>query len=360
MIIEHGGNGRLLAQAMGIDSENWIDFSANINPLGISNNLKSVLKDSIDRLTEYPDLNNHQEKKLIKDYHRKNDLNVLLSNGAVGIFYELAKILHPKNLLILSPTFMEYEKAFRQVGSEINYFKLSPSTFTLEVDQLLLSCTELISGDVVLLCNPNNPTGTVITVEELSKIASHLLERDIILIIDEAFVDFMETEDKYSFVQSLSLFQNTIVVRSLTKFYAIPGLRLGYAISAHNSLDLIEEQRAPWTINQLALQAIPAILTDSDYQKKTKIWLGVEKNFLYDSLKMFKELKVLKPTVNYIFFKYEGNKNLQKELWKHKIFIRSCSNYVNLNKEYYRIAIRSRTENEKLLDALKKIFIGGL
>ena len=358
MIVEHGGNGRLLAEKNGNSSEKWIDFSANINPLGVSTSLRQVLVDSIDRITEYPDITNQYEKDLLREHHGNQDLEILLSNGAVGLFYELAQTLKPKRLLILSPTFMEYEKAFHQEGTEILYHHLTAPHFTWTVEGLLSDIDQLEAGDVVLLCNPNNPTGSVVPVSQLLEIAKKLLERNIHFILDEAFIDFLEDEEKYSFVPYLSEFTNTIVVRSLTKFYAIPGLRLGYALGKHPCLTKINERRAPWTINALALQALPVILKDQDYQAQTLKWLQEEKDFLYRSLETFSALTVLKPSVNYIFFKYTGSKDLREELWRYNIFIRSCSNYRNLSSDYYRVAIRSREENTCLLVALKAI-LGG-
>lgn len=358
MIVEHGGNGRLLAEKNGNSSEKWIDFSANINPLGVSKNLRQVLVDSIDRITEYPDITNQYEKDLLRDHHGNHDLEILLSNGAVGLFYELAQTLKPKRLLILSPTFMEYEKAFYQEGTEILYHRLTAPRFDWAVEELQADIEDLEAGDVVLLCNPNNPTGTLAPVGHLLEIAKKLLERKIHFILDEAFIDFLVNEEEYSFVPYLSDFENTIVVRSLTKFYAIPGLRLGYALGVHPCLTKINERRAPWTINALALQALPVILKDRDYQEQTLKWLQEEKDFLYQSLGAFSALTVLKPSVNYIFFKYTGPKDLREELWRYNIFIRSCSNYHNLSSDYYRIAIRSRRENSCLLTALEAI-LGG-
>ena len=156
----------------------------------------------------------------------------------------------------------------------------------------------------------------------------------------------------------MSDFANAIVVRSLTKFHAIPGLRLGYALGIHPCLAKMNERRAPWTINALALQALPVILKDRDYQTQTLKWLQNEKDFLYQSLENFSALRVLKPSVNYIFFQYTGDKDLREELWRYNIFIRSCANYRNLTSNYYRIAIRSREENSCLLAALEAI-LGG-
>lgn len=358
MIVEHGGNGRLLAEKNGNSSEKWIDFSANINPLGVSKSLRQVLVDSIDRITEYPDISNQYEKDLLREHHGNQDLEILLSNGAVGLFYELAQTLKPKRLLILSPTFMEYEKAFHQEGTEILYHHLTAPHFTWTVEGLLSDTDQLEAGDVVLLCNPNNPTGSLAPVGHLLEIGKRLLEQNIHFILDEAFIDFLEDEKEVSFVPYLGEFANAIVVRSLTKFYAIPGLRLGYALGTHPCLAKMNERRAPWTINALALQALPVILKDRDYQTQTLKWLQKEKEFLYQSLETFSALRVLKPTVNYIFFQYTGAKDLREELWRYNIFIRSCANYRNLTSDYYRIAIRSREENSCLLAALEAI-LGG-
>ena len=356
MKVEHGGNAGALAESLGYRLEDCLDFSANINPLGLSPALRAGLIEAIDSLVHYPDIDYSKSRQFLADYHGLDRSNVLLANGAVEIFYELARYFKPEKLVTLSPTFMEYEKAFQQQGSQIGRFVLQGPDYSWTFDDLLPSLEPLSQGDAVLICNPNNPTGSLVTNAVLTELAGYLLEKGAILILDEAFIDFLEDQDDYSFQSYLKAYPNTVIVRSLTKFYAIPGLRLGYALSCHPAcFQEIEGSRAPWTVNSLADQVLPLLLTDRAYQEQTRQWLKTEQDFLYQGLAALPQLAVVRPSANYIFFEYQGQLDLRAALWQRKIFIRSCQNYHDLGPNHYRIAIRSRQENEQLLQALRTV-----
>lgn len=355
-MIEHGGNALELANSYGFDYKDCIDFSANINPLGVSNALKSVLIESLDNLTVYPDIHYQESHEFLADCHQCTRENILLGNGAVEIFYDLARYLVPRKLLILAPTFMEYEKAFRQVGSDVKLIPFKSPSYKFDLKDILGASEELEAGDVLIVCNPNNPTGSLILAEDLKTIAANLTRKNAYLVIDEAFIDFLEDDSDYSFLPFLRDHSNVIVVRSLTKFYAIPGLRLGYAVSYFTEcFKDIKERRAPWGINVLADKAVPTLLRDYEYQSRTRDWVKKERTYLYQSLSMFSQINAVEPSANYIFFEYLGQRDLREELRKEKIFIRSCSNYHVLGDSHYRVAVRSRLENDRLLNILKEI-----
>lgn len=361
MKVEHGGNMTSLARKMGYQPEDCIDFSANINPLGLSDKLKKVLEESFSTLVQYPEIDYDLPRALIAKYHSCDKESVLLANGAVEVFYDLARVLQPKRLLLLSPTFMEYEKAFKQLGTELIYHVLTSPNYTWSSEGLLSDLDQLERGDVVLICNPNNPTGQVVGQGDLLVLVRELSKRGLFLILDEAFVDFLDQEDRHSLIPYLGDFPDVVVVRSLTKFYAIPGLRLGYALTKHpDLLARIEGIRPPWTVNALAAAAVPSLLEDKDYQSETRRWLAAEQAFLYEGLSSFDNLRVIKPSVNYIFFEYLGGLDLRQELWKKKIFIRSCHNYHNLTANHYRVGIRNRQDNRRLLEALDELIGGGV
>lgn len=360
MKVEHGGNLAALAAQLGYEAEDCLDFSANINPFGLSPALREGLVKAIDSLVHYPDIDYSRSRKFLAAAHGLDSSQVLLANGAVEIFYELARFFRPQRLLTLSPTFMEYEKAFGQVGSQLVTHRLEAPDYQWAFDSLLPSLESLSQGDAVLICNPNNPTGTLVKNDSLQQLAAYLLEKEVLLILDEAFMDFVDQAASYSFLPYLQAYPNTVIVRSLTKFYAIPGLRLGYALSCHAScFETIEQTRAPWTVNSLADQVLPILFQDRAYQEQTRRWLKEEQAFLYKELSGLPDLLVLKPSVNYIFFEYLGSLDLRQALWQRKIFIRSCQNYHDLGPQHYRIAIRSRAENEQLLQALREVLAKG-
>lgn len=356
MIVEHGGNMQALAVELGFQAEDCLDFSANINPLGLSPNVRATLLQQLDQIVTYPDVSYSKTKQALAQFHACGSRQILLANGAVELFYELARYVKPNQLLVLSPTFMEYEKAFTQEGAKVLYHVLAQPDYTWDFQAIRQDLDRLAAGDMVLLCNPNNPTGTVVPVEVLREVASYLDNRGVWLVVDEAFVDFLEDEENYSFIPHLPAFSNVVVVRSLTKFYAIPGLRLGYGLSGNEALvAAMEERRPPWMVNSLAASLVPVLLTDRTYRQQTLDWLRSERAFLYQSLRQFDALKVSKPSVNYIFFEYKGDCDLREALRREKIFIRSCQNYHHLSNRHYRIGIRTREENLRLLAALSGV-----
>ncbi|MGQ7337512.1 threonine-phosphate decarboxylase CobD [Streptococcus suis] len=356
MKVEHGGNMNQLACDLGFHPEDCLDFSANINPLGLSDKVRLSIIQSLDKLVQYPDVTYSQSKATLAEYHSCQPQQILLSNGAVEIFYDLARYLKPKKILLLSPTFMEYEKAFKLVGTEPIYHVLEGPDYSWTFESILPNLEKLSSGDLVLICNPNNPTGTLVSNQSLLLMAEFLRQKGAYLVLDEAFMDFVLDKAAYSLEDHLKDYQNVIVVRSLTKFFAIPGLRLGYALSSNTDLiAAMDDMRPPWTINALADALLPVILKDSEYHHATEEWLKSEQEFLYRELTALPYLKVLPPTVNYIFFEYEGNDSLRELLIQEKIFIRSCHNYHHLNDRHYRVAIRSREENVRLIEALRSV-----
>lgn len=359
MVVEHGGNVAALSEQLGYLSEDCLDFSANINPMGLSTRLKKHLTANLEQLLHYPDIHYRKSRTFLADYHQVGFEQVLLANGAVDVFYELAQYFRPQKVLTLSPTFMEYEKAFLQVGSKVSYHVLDAPDYSWNFESMLPSLEDLSAGDLLVVCNPNNPTGSLVDAKELMRLDDYLVAKGIVLVLDEAFLDFLEEEEHYSFIPHLKSYPNTVVVRSLTKFYALPGLRLGYALTYHPScFKEISEKRPPWTINALADSAVPIILSDRAYQKQTRAWLKAEQDFLFEGLLAMSAFSVLRPTVNYIFFEFHGGFDLRERLWEQKIFIRSCKNYHHLTQNHYRIAVRSRKENEQLLRALKEVCHG--
>ncbi|MGT2757580.1 threonine-phosphate decarboxylase CobD [Streptococcus ovuberis] len=359
-MIEHGGNVAAVAAQRGGNQRDFLDLSANINPLGLPQQLKRCLQESITALEHYPDSHYRQAREFLAEYHCCQVNHVGLWNGAIEAFYELARLFRPQKVVLLQPTFMEYEEAFRQVGAMCHYVALEGETYHPNLEALLAEVVSLQAGDVVVICNPNNPTGSLWPLKDLVAVATALRNRGAFLILDEAFMDFVVNESDYSFISLLSDYPNVIVVRSLTKFYAIPGLRLGYSVSYSPLYSAyLQEGLQPWRVNALAQAAVPVLLEDKVYQEQTAVWLCEEQPFLYNSLKAFSVLTVVPPSVNYIFFRYHGQLDLREALLEHQVLIRSCANYNGLTDHHYRVAIRSREENQRFLAALALVLDQG-
>jgi threonine-phosphate decarboxylase len=368
VVYKHGGNVYEISRDISADLNEIIDFSANINPLGISEKVKTEIIDNIDSIKHYPDYTYKRLKDKIVGYHREmcqiTEENIYLSNGAADGIYNLISYLKPKKALLLAPTFGEYEMALDRVDCSVKYYFLKEKNgFRIDLEDYILKIEEDI--DFIALCNPNNPTGQMTDKEDILTILDYCREHKINVLLDEAFCDFLMDESDHSLIDELLKYNNMYILRSLTKFFAMPGLRLGYILSGNSGvIGELKKTSPPWRINVIAEVAAISSLDDEEYINKSKENLNIEKAFMYDKMKQIKCLRVFEPSVNYIFFKINQGFcsmgiDLKKELIDRKILIRSCDNYVGLDGEFYRVAIKSRNENEILLRSIGEIF-GGL
>lgn len=355
---QHGGNIKSAAEKYNLLKENIIDFSANINFVGPPPDVYSRLKKELESITRYPEVDSKTlKKKLAKKYGFEKD-NYIIGNGAVELIYILAKILKPKQSLVYAPTFSEYEKALKAVDSQINYHYLKKENkFKLDIEELKTDLTDEI--DLFFLCNPNNPTGNFISKENVKQILKHNENHNIFTVIDEAFVDFLGRN--ISAISLLKKYENLFILRSLTKFFAIPGLRLGFGIGKQRLIDKMNGYKDPWNVNILAQKAGEVILNQDEYIKLTKKAIYKEKLFLYKELKKFINIEVYYPNANYIFIDLKesdfSSTEVYEKLAKEGILIRNCSNYKGLDENYIRIAVKGREDNKKLLDKLKSFLI---
>ncbi len=347
MIKKHGGNVHKFAIEHNISVNDILDYSANINPLGLSSKVIESLN-QLDSILNYPDPNYTSLIDSIATYEKVKSDCIIVGNGGIECLFLTAEQLKLKDILIPVPTFVEYERAFSKYGDISYYYNKKP--FGVDVDDLI---KQLDGHDGLILCNPNNPTGYLIDRDNVVKIVKYAQSKNITVILDEAFIDFTDDENANTMVSMINEFENLIILKSLTKFFAMPGLRLGYLMSGSSEfLNGVRSTRMPWSINSMAAHAGQAALTDETYIKKTKTWIKEERLWFTDALKAL-NITVYPTQGNYIFF--EADNGLDKKLEKFGVMIRNCSNYEGLTEGYYRVAIKDRTDNLKLLGYLKEI-----
>lgn len=353
MNLGHGGNIEEISRLYGIKEEDIVDFSANINPLGISIEVKNEMIKSLDKVERYPDITYYELRKGISEYENINKDDIILGNGAAEVIFNIVRGLMPKKALLPVPTFSEYEDALNSINCIVNHYKLN-NDFNL--DSGFIDAIDK-DTDILFICNPNNPTGGIASkelVEELIKKANRFNST---VVMDESFLDFIENKDSISTINLTRLYKNLIVVKSLTKFFAFPGIRVGYGITTNEKyINSINRVSTPWAINTVAAAGARVAVRQKEYISDSIEYVKKENEYLYSELSEFDELKVYRGAVNFIFFKVIKNINLREELLKFGIMIRSCDNYIGLDKGYYRVAVRTREENIKLIEALKRVF----
>lgn len=350
----HGGNIDELSRKYNLDKEKLIDFSANINPLGVNEKVKKAIIDALDKVEKYPDITYHNLKSTISAFEDIQYNNLVLGNGAAEVIFNLVRAVNPKKVLIPVPTFSEYEEASLSVNSSIEYYYLKEeNNWAIESDILKFINEDI---DIVFICNPNNPTGVITKKEILLRIIEKAKKAKTIVAIDESFLDFIRDSHKYSLVSLLKDYDNIFIIKSLTKLFAIPGIRIGYGMTSN--IDIINKIQAisvPWNVNIIAEVSAINSLNDKEFIAKSIIYVEEEKAYLFKELCEFDDIKVFNPSVNFIMFKLGKNIDLKYELMKRNIIIRSCDNYNGLDESYYRIAVRTREENIKLISTLKNI-----
>jgi len=356
---QHGGNIAWAASLAGCSPLDILDFSASINPLGPPQSAIAAIQASWDSLTHYPDPRYLHLRKVLAAHHQIDPAWVLPGNGSAELLTwasrELAQL--PSTALI-TPAFGDYFRALKSFGATLHPCPIAlsdPSTASPEVaftaSLTLPSSPTNAAG--LLLNNPHNPTGAMFSIEAIRP----LLERFSLVVIDEAFMDFVLPDQQQSLIAFITQHPNLVILRSLTKFYSLPGLRLGYAIAHPDRLQRWQEWRDPWSVNVLAEAAAIAVLQDTAFQQHTFDWLEQTRSPLYHQLAQIPGLHPLPGVANYFLVQSDYPVlQLQQELLQHhKILIRDCTSFTELGDRYFRIAIRTQSENDRLLKGLTQI-----
>lgn len=348
----HGGN---IYQEVSPQGK-WLDFSANINALGLSASVRECLVQSIDEVVSYPDPEARQLKSAIARHYDVPRENIIAGNGAAELFYLFFQTMGFRRVLIPVPSFSEYERAALSAASEIEYIMLEPrERFALNGERL---CRAMAQADCVVLGNPNNPTGNLLTAADLERCL--IQAKKTWMMVDESFLDFREDRERFSVRHLVGKYPRLIVVQSLTKFYALPGLRLGFALAPSDIVWRMEQKRDAWAVNLLAQKAGTMALADEVYQRESRTWLQREKALLEKGLRQLKGLTVFSPSVNFILVSLAKsglrNDDVISAMKRENILLRDCRNYPGLDDTYLRMAVRSHEENTYLLKAWKKLW----
>lgn len=345
----HGGNIYKLKRDNGIEV---LDYSSNINPLGVPSSFKKAVIENFETLEKYPDIDYVELRTAIGNYNNCHIDNVVVGNGATEVLFLYMKAVKAKKVLIIAPTFAEYERAARAAGRDVKFFPLSKD-FSLNENMLLDFITD---EDVVVMCNPNNPTGKFQNLEKIKKLADFLERKNKKLFIDEAFIEFVDNwKDKTAF---LLKHKNVFILRALTKFFALPGVRLGYGLTYDEAiLNEIKNIREPWSVNGVAEIAGKTMLLDTLYIHETENWIKKEKLWFYEELCEIDNIEVTPTETNFILVKLlnDNAKSFRKKMIENGVLVRDASNFMFLDESYIRLAIKDRKKNEQVLEALRRV-----
>jgi threonine-phosphate decarboxylase len=345
----HGGDVYHLARTLGLDLGDLLDFSANINPLGFPPGITGALQEALKEIVHYPDRRCLELTKDLAAYHRLRPEQILVGNGSTELIYLVARGLKPRKALIAAPAFSEYEHALAAADVPVAF------QLTSEAQDFTLNAPlDPKDADLVFLAHPASPSGALLPPDLLLEVAAKLDGAGVFLLLDEAFVDFVE---EVSLKTHLAQFPRVLLLRSFTKFFAIPGMRLGYLLGAPALISRLAGLQEPWSVNTLAQSMGRACLRDLDYMARSRALVREEREYLFQGLSSLPGLQPFPSAVNYLLVKLIRTDftaaSLQKALLARKIVIRDASNFRGLDERFFRVAVRARGENQQLLQALE-------
>lgn len=353
----HGAEVYGAAEESGFKTEEILDFSSSVNPLGPSQKALDAITAAFGRIEAYPDSNSNALRQVLADHFGGiSKDNIIIGNGSTELMYLFAETFLKKGekALMAAPTFGEYESAVRKTGESPKFVRLG-SSFQLEAETFR---REMAGVKLVFLCNPNNPTSKLIPKETLTEILDAALAQDILVFLDEDFLEFIEDEKSRTMIGQIDKYPNLCILRSFTKLFGLTGLRCGYGIANKDIINVMLCAKLPWNVNCLAQAAAIAALKDQQHLKLTHELIKKEKAWLQQELSQFGGFSFSAPDANFYFIDIR-NTNLTANAIKHRmlkqgILIRDCSSFVGLNEFYIRVAVKTHEENVRLIDAFKK------
>jgi threonine-phosphate decarboxylase len=354
MSIVHGGNVYEVALQLGCPPESILDFSASINPLGPPPGLEEKFNQYYRRLQSYPDINNRDLVEAAARFHECHPNQIAVGNGSTELLYWLPKALNIRKALVILPTFGEYPKAFELQSVQLDKLITLPQNhFQPTAEQLEAVCASS-SPEAILITHPGSPSGTLLTPEVRTWLLRKSRKEGVFCIVDEVFIDFCEKE---SFKNFLKETPQLILIRSMTKFYGIPGLRLGYILASESVAGRLRYYLPPWSVNTLAQIAGVFCFEQETYQRKTLELIAQEREKFSSALESTKGLKVFPGKANYLLIEmdeaFPPAVGLRRDLLQsNRILIRDCSSFEGMGNHYARLAIRLPEENQRLLEAL--------
>lgn len=355
----HGSDLEKIEEIYHIPRHEITSFSANVNPIGISPKLRATLAEHIDDITGYPEREYTSLRKCIADYVDADYKNIIVGNGSSELISLFIQNLKPHKALILGPTYSEYEREVTLSGGTSRYYRLDEKhSFSVHMDSLEKQLNETV--DLLIICNPNNPTSTAISRSDMRKILDICKENGIYVLVDETYVEFAEDIRLITSVPLTQYYNNIIVLRGISKFFAAPGLRLGYAVCGNRDLmKSVVGRQDPWSINTLAAVAGEIMFSDTDYIEATRSLISSERNRICKKLDQIRDVNYYEPKANFLLVKILRDDVTADMVFdaaiQKKLMIRDCSDFPFLNNKYFRFCIMLPEKNDELLDVIEEI-----
>lgn len=353
----HGGNVWKISKKYNIPVNQLLDFSISTNPLGAPEKALESIRNHLNLIHHYPDPDHEWLlKALAKSTQVKPD-NIIVGNGSTELIYLFNEVFleNSYEAVIPVPTFSEYKAAIERSGGNMIFLECDPTkNFKLNLEELENSITE--KTRILFLCNPNSPTGHLYEKDDLLKVVKLAAEKNALVFIDEDYIDFVDDNKRYSMAEYVNYYSNLFILRSLTKFYGLAGLRIGFGIGSPKLIMTLKNVQMPWSVNSLAMYATVEAVTDVDFIKTSRLLISKSRKQMQTMLKAIPWLKVYPSETNFILNEIiEGSltsTQLAEELAKKGFLIRDCEDFDGLNNKFFRVTVRRPEENKKLVEQI--------
>jgi len=335
--------------------EKWIDFSANLNPMGPPQAMIEKLKASLGNIVYYPEADMKTTTLHIASYLDVSSEQVLPTSGGIGAISLIAESIRPKKVVILQPSFVEYMRVANNVGAELIHLPLIKNGKIQYPKKEIMDALE--KGTMLFICNPSNPIGCTMPKVMMIDVLNYAENIGAKVVVDEAFIEFSQDESVRDLVENYS---SLIIAGSLTKIFAIPGIRLGYICTNRDNIKFLKERQTPWSLSSFAGDVAHVLSDTKEYVEETLKRNQIQREYLRRELEDMGIL-VFPSKANFLLLNIKGKnitvEQLQEKLIQDNILIRNCANYIYLDEYYTRIAVKNKESNEYLVDCLKK-YIG--
>ena len=356
----HGGNVWEVSEKHKIPVDQLIDFSISTNPLGVPKKALESIRQHINLIHHYPDPDHEWLLEALAKSVGVEPYNVVVGNGSTELIYLFNEVFLESGCeaVIPVPTFSEYKAAIERVGGNMVFIKCdSSNNFELNLEELERTISK--KTRIIFLCNPNSPTGWLYEKADVLRIVKLAAEKNVLVFIDEDYIDFVDDGKRYSMAEYINDYNNLFVLRSLTKFFGLAGVRIGFGIGSPDLVKILKRVKMPWSVNSLAMVAAAEAVKDTDFIKRSRLLLSKSKRQMLEMFKSIPWLKVYPSETNFLLVEIiQGDltsTQLTEGLAKKGLLIRDCEDFDGLNNRFFRATVRRPEENRKLIEQIKSL-----
>jgi len=354
----HGGNVWEFSETYEIPLDDVIDFSISTNPFGAPESALESIRGHLNLVKHYPDPNPEWLLETLAKSADVESKNVILGNGSTELIYLFNEVFLEDGYeaVIPVPSFSEYKAAIERFGGSMTFLRCySSKSFQLNVEELENTLSE--KTRIIFLCNPNSPTGVLYKKKDVLRIIKFAEERNVLVFFDEDYIDFVDDNKRYSMAEYVNKHNNLFVLRSLTKFFGLAGVRIGYGIGSPELISALKKVQMPWSINSLAMFATDTAVNDFDFIKKSRLLVSQSRKEMCEMFKSIPWLKVHPSETNFLLVEITQtgltSTQIKEGLSKKGLLIRDCKDFDGLDNRFFRVTVRKPEENKKLITQIK-------